>query len=61
MPVITFEGPKLTKEQKQNLAKEFTETASKVTNIPKQAITIVIKENELDNISVEGTLLSDRK
>lgn len=61
MPVITFEAAKLTKEQKQMLVKEFTETASKVTNLPKEAFYVFLKENEFDNVGVGGTLLSDRK
>lgn len=61
MPVITFEAGKLTKEQKQIAAKEFTEVVHKLTNAPKEAITILIKENEPDNVAVAGTLLSDRK
>lgn len=61
MPVITFEAAKLTKEQKQTLAKEFTETASRVTKLPKEAFYVFLKENELDNVGVGGQLLSDRK
>lgn len=34
MPVITFEAAKLTKEQKQLLAKEFTEAAARITGLP---------------------------
>ena len=30
MPVITVEGPKLSKEQKAELVKSFSQTASKV-------------------------------
>lgn len=61
MPVITLEAGKLTKEQKQLLAKEFTEITYKVTKAPKEAITVLLKENEADNVGVAGTLLSDRK
>lgn len=60
MPVITLEAGKLTKEQKQTLAKEFTEITYKVTKVPKEAITVLLKENEADNVGVAGTLLSDR-
>jgi len=35
MPHIVFDGPELSKEQKKELIKNFTDTASKVTNIPK--------------------------
>ncbi|WP_148929726.1 4-oxalocrotonate tautomerase DmpI [Paenibacillus methanolicus] len=61
MPVITLEGSKLTKEQKQLLAIEFTETASRVTGITKETFYVFIKENEFENIGVGGQLLSDRE
>ncbi len=60
MPSITLEVAKLSKEQKQILAKEFTDTASRVTGLPPEAFYIFIKENDLENISVGGRLLSDK-
>jgi len=60
VPVITLETAKLSKEQKSQLVKEFTESASKITGIPKQAFNVILKENELDNIGVGGKLLSDK-
>jgi 4-oxalocrotonate tautomerase len=61
MPVITLEAGKLNKEQKIQLVKEFTGTASKVMNIPEQAFTVLLKENEPENIGVGGQLLSEIK
>ena len=61
MPVITLEAAKLNKEQKAQLVKEFTETASKVMNVPEQAFIVLLKENELDNIGFGGQLVSERK
>ncbi len=61
MPVITFDGGKLKKEQKAALVQEFTEVAHQVTGIRKEAFVILIRENEADNIGVGGGLLSDRK
>jgi 4-oxalocrotonate tautomerase len=61
MPVITFEAPELTKEQKQILAKELTETAARATGLPKEAFYVFLKENNFDNVGVGGVLLSDRK
>ena len=61
MPVITLEAGKLNKEQKSQLVKEFTSTASKVMNVPEQAFIVLLKENEQDNIGVGGQLLSERK
>ena len=61
MPVITLEAAKLTKEQKQRLTKEFTESAAKIMGSPESAFYVFIKENELDNVGVGGQLLSERK
>ena len=58
MPVITFEYSKLTKEQKEKLIEEFTNTAAEITGIPKEKFYVFLKENELDNIGVGGVLLS---
>ncbi|MCB2354585.1 4-oxalocrotonate tautomerase DmpI [Clostridium estertheticum] len=60
MPVITLEAGKLNKDQKSKMVKEFTTIASKVMNVPEQAFTVLIKENELDNIGFGGQLLSDK-
>ncbi|MBV7391727.1 MULTISPECIES: 4-oxalocrotonate tautomerase DmpI [Enterococcus] len=60
MPVITFEAGKLTKEQKQILAKEFTTTAARVLGAPEAAFYVFLKENNADNVGVGGKLLSDR-
>jgi len=61
MPVITFETANLTIEQKQVLAREFTEVAVKVTGLPSEAFYVFLKENDLENVGVGGTLLSDKK
>ena len=61
MPVITLEAGKLNKEQKSQLVKEFTSTASKVMNVPEQAFIVLLKENKQDNIGFGGQLLSERK
>lgn len=60
MPVITLEAAKLSKEQKQQLAKEFTESAARIMNTSPSAIYVFLKENELDNVGVGGKLLSDK-
>ena len=61
MPVITLDAGSLTKEQKAELVKAFTESASRITGIPEHAFTMVIRENNPDNIGVGGVLLSERK
>ena len=43
MPVITIEGPKLTKQQKEELVKTIAESASKIMELPVEAmVTITI-------------------
>ena len=61
MPIITLECSYLTKEQKAELAREFTATASRVMAIPSQAFVVLVKENALENIAVGGQLLADRE
>lgn len=60
MPVITLEAAHLTYEQKQQLAKEFTESAARIMNTSPSAIYVFLKENDLDHIGVGGKLLSER-
>ena len=62
MPNIQFDGGSMTREAKAKLAEKLTEaTVSVLPNIPKEAFTVVIRENSSDNIAVGGKLLSDRK
>ena len=59
MPVITFEMTPMSKEQKQEIVKGFTETAVRVTGIPAEAFYVLIHENQEENVRVGGTLLAD--
>ena len=58
MPVISMEGGKLTAEQKRILIQRFTESASEVTQIPKQFFMVTIKELEDDNLGAGGETVS---
>jgi 4-oxalocrotonate tautomerase len=60
MPVITMEGPFLSSEKKEKLVQEFTKTASEITNIPKEAFVIFIKENPYENMGQGGILISEK-
>lgn len=61
MPIIQFDGPVLPKEKKAELAARITKAAQEtLPNIPEQAFTVIIRENNHDNIAVGGQLLSDR-
>ena len=61
MPVITIEAGMLTKEQKAQLARELTASASRIMGVPEQAFIAVIRENSPENIGVGGVLLSERR
>lgn len=60
MPIITFEGPKLTKEQKIEMVKAFTKTASEVTKMPEQAFIVTLRAVEKEDVAVGGVLISER-
>lgn len=60
MPVITIEGPVLSLEQKERLAKEITQLASDIMNIPKDAYVTFVKENPYENMSQGGILISEK-
>lgn len=60
MPVITIEASRFTLEKKRELAKVLTTAASTIMNIPEAGWTVLIKDNDRDNIAVGGVLLSDR-
>ncbi len=60
MPVITVDGPKLTKEQKEELVKSFAESASKIMGLPVEAMVTIIREVEAENVGVGNILLCNR-
>jgi 4-oxalocrotonate tautomerase len=62
MPTITVEGPPLAVDRKRQLARGLWEVAKGVyDNIPPDAIVVLIKENEAENVCVGGELLCDRR
>lgn len=61
MPVITIDGPKLSKEQKAELVDRFAKTASKVMGLPVEAMVIIIREVETENVGVGDCLLCDMR
>lgn len=61
MPVISFDIGELSKEQKEILAKEFSESASRVTGFPIDMFYVLFNERKLDNIGVGGVLLSNQE
>jgi len=61
MPILKLETLNLTKNQKKQLVEELTETASRITGIPKEGYYVILKENNLDNVGSGGKLLSDQE
>ncbi|MCT4613756.1 MAG: tautomerase family protein [Marinifilaceae bacterium] len=61
MPSINYQGTKLTKEQKQELIKRFTEVASEITKTPEQFFSIVIQEFDEDSLGSGGKTVSQIK
>lgn len=61
MPVITIDGPALSKKQKAKLVKSFSETLSDITALPVETVVILIREVEADNVGKGNFLLSDIK
>ena len=61
MPNITFDGPRIEDiGAKRELIKNVTDAAVKAYGLPKQAMIIVIKENNPENVGIGGELLVDR-
>jgi 4-oxalocrotonate tautomerase len=60
MPVITIEGPSLSIEKKEKLAKEISQLASDIMNIPLEAYVVLIKENPYENMAQGGILISEK-
>jgi 4-oxalocrotonate tautomerase len=60
MPVIQFEGPKMTKDQKARLVKAFAQQASQILNISEDAFVTILRENDMDNIGNGSQLLSEK-
>lgn len=62
MPNITFDGPRLEDiEKKRKLIKTVTDAAVKAYGLPKQAMVVMIKENNPENVGIGGELLIDRQ
>lgn len=61
MPVITYEGAKLTAEQKKQLIEKFTELSVEITSIPKNFFSVLIRELEDENLGSNGEQVSEIK
>ncbi len=61
MPVITFEGGALNKEQKAALIHSLTKTASESTGVPAQFFTVVLHEQSDENLGFGGETVEEMK
>lgn len=62
MPTITAEGPPVKDlDRKRELVKKITDAAAEYYRLPKDIITVLIKENPPENVGTGGTLLVDRR
>lgn len=60
MPVVIYEGPKLSQSQREALIKGFTEVACKVMpEVPKEAFYVFIRDHPDEKIGVGRLLLPD--
>lgn len=58
MPYIQIDLSKITPEKKGVLIEKLSKTAAEVLEIPIQAFTVIIRENNPDNIGSGGLQLS---
>ncbi len=61
MPVITFQGPHLSTEQKQQLIEAFTDKSVEITGTPSKFLTVVIQELSTDNLGIDGETVTEIK
>lgn len=61
MPIIHFYGPKMPKEKKETLVKEFAHAASRATGIPVEKMITLLHETEPENIGLGDDLLANRR
>ena len=61
MPTIFFYGPKLARDKKVDLIRDFTRAASEATGIREEAFVVYLQETAPDQVGVGGKLLEERQ
>lgn len=61
MPYISIESGRLIAEQKKRLIERLIATASKITHIPEQFFTVIIKELPDENFGIGGKSIDEIK
>ncbi len=61
MPIISWEGGKLSKEQKKDLIQKFTDVAVEITKVPAKFYSVVIREQQDENLGFAGETVEEIK
>ncbi|MED4354979.1 tautomerase family protein [Schinkia azotoformans] len=61
MPIIKLDSGKLTDAQIKELILKLTQTASEITNIPKEFFMVVINEHDDKNFGIGGQDIAEVK
>lgn len=61
MPIISWEGGKLSKDQKKDLIEKFTEVAVEITKVPAKFYSVVIREQQDENLGFAGESVEEIK
>ncbi len=59
MPFISYEAGRVTDDQKKDLIRALTKTASEITSIPESSFTVLIKENPINSWGIGGISLEE--
>lgn len=59
MPMINFDGPVLTIDQKRSLIHGMSQAASKALGIPMAAVTVTLDEHDFSNMGIGGEVLTE--
>ena len=60
MPIITIEITPQSYEKKAEIARVFTEELHRITNIPKEPISVLFNELPEENIASAGIMLKEK-
>lgn len=61
MPMIHFDGPCLSIDQKRSLIHGMSQAASQALGIPMAAFTVTLDEHEYSNMGVGGEVLTESR
>jgi|GEM_PF-518075 len=59
MPMINFDGPILTNDQKRSLIHGMSKAASQALGVPMAAFTVTLDEHEYSNMGIGGEVVTE--